>query len=161
MPSPSQGMLYAPFPFRMSRKRSATVTRERASLHQLARGRSLSLPILVVDDDVAVRRSIEWLLQGDGYRVVTAADGAEALDRLRKGLDPWLILLDLAMRGMDGFEFRKAQIQDPRLAPIPVAVYSARGMGARKGGLRGVTYLRKPFDAEALLELVEQHCSRG
>ncbi len=97
----------------MTHKRSEAVARG-SSFRQQTKGavpRRL-LPILVVDDDIAVRRSLEWLLEGMGFRVVTAADGAEALGKLRKGLAPCLIVLDLAMQGMDGFEFRKAQMRD-------------------------------------------------
>lgn len=117
--------------------------------------------VLVVDDDVAMRRSIEWLLEGNGFRVVTAADGAEALERLRKGLEPCLILLDLTMPGMNGIEFRKVQLQDPALAGIPLVVCSADSKAGRRGELRAAAYLEKPFDADTLLELVEQHSSRS
>jgi CheY-like chemotaxis protein len=130
------------------------------SVGERARRPRRLLPVLVVDDDLAVRQAVEWLLEGDGFTVVTAADGAEALDRLRKGLEPCLILLDLMMPRMNGFEFRKAQMQDPKLAAIPLAVCSAHGAAGCEDELRGAAYLAKPFAAGALLELVEQHCAR-
>ncbi len=117
--------------------------------------------VLVVDDDMAMRQSIEWLLEGNGFTVVTAADGGEALERLREGLEPCLILLDLTMRGMDGFEFRKMQMQDPKLAAIPLVICSAGGKPGPMRELRAAAYLEKPFQAESLLKLVEQYCLRS
>jgi CheY-like chemotaxis protein len=114
--------------------------------------------ILVVDDDVAVRNSLRWLLESDGYQVVTAANGGQALDLLRQGLRPCLILLDLMMPAVDGWTFRRIQLEDARLSKIPVVVYSDQG--DPEGKLRGVVRLAKPFGGEELLKVVDRHCFR-
>ncbi len=118
-------------------------------------------PILVVEDCVDVRRSLEWLLRAEGYAVVTAIHGADALRKLQAGLRPCLILLDLQMPEMDGFEFRQLQLQDPQLANIPVVVYSDiryPETAARKH--KATAYVQKPLDLAALLAIVAAHCRR-
>jgi CheY-like chemotaxis protein len=118
-------------------------------------------PILVVEDCTEVRRSLEWLLRAEGYAVVTAVHGADALRKLQAGLRPCLILLDLQMPEMDGFEFRKLQLQDLRLAPIPVLVYSGvRDPAATLKQLNAVAYVQKPLDLDKLLKIVETHCRK-
>jgi CheY-like chemotaxis protein len=86
------------------------------------------------------------LLEGEGYDVNSAVDGADALRWLADSLLPDVILLDLAMPRLDGREFRARQRQDPRLASIPVIVISAeRGM-TTDPSLAGSHFLRKPVD---------------
>ena len=83
-------------------------------------------PILVVEDNADVRDAWEALLEGECYRVVSAASGREALRWLRSSeVMPALILLDLIMPGMNGWDFRAEQSQDETLASIPVIVVSA------------------------------------
>ena len=84
-------------------------------------------PILVVEDEPDLRDALTWVLRQEGYAVSAAANGREALDWLRGSSSPWLILLDLRMPLMDGFEFRVRQLQEPNLAAIPVVVLSAYG----------------------------------
>lgn len=94
---------------------------------------------------------MQMLLELDGFHVVTAADGQEGLDRLRAGLEPMAILLDLCMPRMDGFQFRSAQTQEPRLAAIPVVVYSAQVHAQDHiTALQPAAYLEKPFDVDRL-----------
>src|SRR5438874_8753476 len=83
--------------------------------------------ILVVDDDPGIVESLKDLLEAEGYHVETASNGREALDMLRARQRPNLILLDLTMPEMDGFEFRDEQEWDPRFSEIPVVVISANG----------------------------------
>src|SRR5262245_60743067 len=83
--------------------------------------------ILVVDDDPDVRDALVHLLSAEGYDAETANDGSEALARLKGTSPPSLVLLDLMMPVMDGFEFRVQQLQDPRIADIPVIVFSSGG----------------------------------
>jgi CheY-like chemotaxis protein len=117
--------------------------------------------ILLVEDSVDVRQSMEWLLTMQGYAVVTAIHGADALRKLRGGLVPCLILLDLQMPEMDGFEFRTAQLQDPQLARIPVVVYSGFSDARTAAGqLNATAYLQKPLDLDALLTVVEKCCGK-
>lgn len=113
--------------------------------------------ILIVDDDDASRNAMQTLLELDGFCVVTAADGQEGLDYLQHGLEPMAILLDLCMPRMDGFQFRSAQTQEPRLAAIPVVVYSAQLHSADHiAALRPAAYFEKPFDVDQLRHIFAQ-----
>ena len=118
--------------------------------------------ILIVEDDEPVREALVALLEGAGYRVVEAADGAEALQRLR-GTDPvGLILLDLMMPVMNGWEFRDHQRRDPALAAIPVVIVTADHAAAAKAAAVGAAgCLLKPFEVPELLGLVERYCPVG
>jgi CheY-like chemotaxis protein len=113
---------------------------------------------MVVEDDFAIRETLRELLEDEGYRVTQAANGAEALARLRTVGAPKLILLDLMMPVMDGWEFRHAIQEDPRLAEIPVIVISAEhGVESKVGAMRVQGYLSKPFELEQLLQAVERY----
>jgi PAS domain S-box-containing protein len=115
--------------------------------------------VMLVDDDAMIRESFAEVLADEGYRVVTAADGAEALRRLRTGALPRVIFLDLMMPAMDGPTFRAEQTRDPTLAAIPVVVMSAAGDVAKRSvALGAAETLRKPVRYEALLALVERFC---
>src|SRR6185436_19157933 len=81
--------------------------------------------VLVVDDHEDVRMALEAVLVANGSEVVTASEGEEALGRLRDGVRPCVIVLDLMMPKLDGWEFREAQLADAALASIPVIVLSA------------------------------------
>jgi len=120
-------------------------------------------PILIVEDDHDLRDALEYLLRACGYQVVAAVDGEEALEHLRKGVDPCLILLDLLMPRKDGFQFRAEQLQCAKFAKIPTIAYSGIYTGAglrQKAGALGITtVLEKPVDYNGLLDLIEQHCS--
>ena len=114
--------------------------------------------VMVVEDDVAIRETIRELLEEEGLRVVGAANGMEALDRLKVGGAPCVILLDLMMPVMDGWAFRDAQRRDPDLAPIPVLVISAdHGLDRQVGALGAAGYLAKPFALEELLQAVHRY----
>jgi CheY-like chemotaxis protein len=118
-------------------------------------------PVLVVDDDSEAREALSCLLELNGFTVVTAGDGDEALGQLRDGLRPCLIVLDLMMPQKDGFAFRHEQLEAPDLAAIPVAVCSAvYDVRQASGLLRADAYLTKPVDVDALLNLVIRHCER-
>ena len=118
--------------------------------------------ILVVEDDFDIRLVMQLALEGEGYRVVTAGDGQEALEHLRSNELPSLILLDLMMPRMDGTDFRAVQRQDPALAGIPVVVLSADTRINEKAVAIGVeSILRKPIDLDALLELVQRYCGQS
>jgi CheY-like chemotaxis protein len=80
--------------------------------------------VLVVDDDVGVRQMLARALEFEGFVVVEAANGKEALTRLRSGRRPGIIVLDLRMPVMDGWAFRTAQQKDSRIAGIPVVILS-------------------------------------
>jgi CheY-like chemotaxis protein len=116
--------------------------------------------ILLVEDDPDSRACMRSLLEVEGYVVHTAADGAEALKHLRSGLKPGLIVLDLMMPGMDGFQFRKEQLRDPKLSAIPVVIYSGHhDAKANAALLEPTAYVQKPIDFERFLSLVSAHCA--
>jgi CheY-like chemotaxis protein len=116
--------------------------------------------VLVVEDDRPIRDSMVQVLQDEGYAVLVAIDGSEALRLLRDTPElPGLILLDLMMPTMDGFQFRAEQLADPRLSSIPVVVLSADvNVFARAETLHVQGVLKKPLSLDALLGCVEQHC---
>ena len=113
---------------------------------------------MVVEDDYAIRETLRELLEEEGYRVTQASNGAEALARLRSMRAPRLILLDLMMPVMDGWEFRSAIRRDEKLASIPVIVLSAdHGLDQKVSGLAVQGYLSKPFELDDLLKEVERY----
>ena len=110
--------------------------------------------ILLVEDDPEARDEMAGVLRREGYAVVAAADGEEALEAVRREM-PALILLDLMMPVMDGFEFRVRQMQDPALAEIPIIVLSGGWDLQRKAAALGATAcLQKPVDPSRLLAMV-------
>jgi CheY-like chemotaxis protein len=116
-------------------------------------------PVLIVEDDADLREMMAQLLTLEGFRSETAANGREALDYLHVRPRPDVILLDLMMPIMDGWEFRKRQQDDPALADVPVIVLTALDQAqARASELEGVSFLKKPLDFDRLLELVRRHC---
>jgi CheY-like chemotaxis protein len=115
----------------------------------------MGLDILVVDDDVGSRDALTRLLTDEGYEVAGAANGIEAFDYLRRS-PPRLIIFDLMMPVLDGWEFREQQRKDPALARIPVIATSA--------ALRIVdadAFFRKPIDVGKLLSTVSTFLERG
>jgi CheY-like chemotaxis protein len=96
-------------------------------------------------------------LELEGYQVEVAANGRQALERLIAGMQPCVILLDLMMPVMDGWQFRREQVRSPELAEIPVIVVSAAGRD-RIAEIDANAYLTKPVDLEQLLERVSHYC---
>jgi CheY-like chemotaxis protein len=115
--------------------------------------------VLVVDDHEDVRRALEALLVAEGSAVVTASEGEEALDRLRGGCRPCVIVLDLMMPKLDGWQFRHAQLADPTLADIPVVAVSAYDRLRERASASGIeAVLTKPVDPDELLSFVGRYC---
>ncbi len=113
--------------------------------------------ILVVEDDAVTRESLGLILGAQGYDVLGAANGQDALGLLRSGPHPNLILLDLMMPIMDGWQFRREQAADTALSAIPVVVLSADGNVQQKAtALRATGYLQKPVEVESLLDAIRQ-----
>ena len=116
-------------------------------------------PILVVEDDADIRSGVAEVLREEGYDVATAAHGAEALEWLRTGNSASLILLDLMMPVMDGWEFRGEQLRDPRAARIPVVVLSGAGDVGQHASSLGVDgFLVKPLNLGDLFGAAERYC---
>ena len=115
--------------------------------------------ILVVEDDEGAREALSDILREEGFDVRLAANGREALEQLEGGMRPCVILLDLVMPVMDGWEFRQRQLRHEGLAPIPVVVLTAT-TGDGPEAVPASDVLRKPVDFDALLARVETHCVR-
>jgi CheY-like chemotaxis protein len=115
--------------------------------------------VMVVEDDEDIRNGVRDILEDEGYRVEPAADGRDALAKLRAGAArPSVILLDLMMPVMDGRTFRHAQMSDPALGEIPVVVLSADSSAhAKATAIRAAGLLKKPLRLEALLDVVAAH----
>jgi CheY-like chemotaxis protein len=119
--------------------------------------------VLVIDDDEDIRTTLQEVLRDQGFTVACAANGREALDMLlRDELNPALILLDLAMPEMDGYEFRQEQQKVPRLAQIPVVLFSGQADAAQAAkSLNAAALMPKPLRLEGLVTLVDQLARRG
>jgi len=117
--------------------------------------------VLLIDDHPDLRDGLEILLGLEGYAVETAANGRDALMKLYLGLRPCLIVMDLMMPVMNGFEFRQMQLADDRLADIPIVAYSGITDPAANRQLRAAAYLHKPSDPEQLAAIVRQLCPRA
>ena len=116
--------------------------------------------ILVIEDDDSIRTSIAEVLKYGGYDVAFAENGQVALDLLRGGLKPHLIMLDLMMPVMDGPTFRTHQRQDPDLAKIPVVVISANSnIKDRLGPHDTLPIIRKPPDIEDIISMAGKYAS--
>ena len=114
--------------------------------------------VFVVEDDVDTRDMLGRFLELEGFHVELASNGRQALDRLNSGIHPCIILLDLMMPVMDGWQFRRQQVLDQSLASIPVIVVSAAGKD-RIADIDATAYLSKPVDLEQLLDRVTRHCA--
>ena len=113
--------------------------------------------ILVVEDNDDVREMMAVTLELEGHEVSTAANGRDALNQLRAGHRPCVILLDLMMPVMNGWEFRQAMENDPSLKSVPVVIVSA-ATAELIHGAQAAAYLPKPLDIEELLHVVGGFC---
>jgi CheY-like chemotaxis protein len=118
---------------------------------------STHCPVLIVEDDQDLREMMAQLLSLEGFQAATVSNGREALEYLHEGERPQVILLDLMMPVMDGWEFRRQQQADPSLARLPVIVLSALDQG-RASSLDANAFLKKPLDFDRLLTLVRGYC---
>jgi two-component system response regulator MprA len=100
------------------------------------------------------------LLRAEGYGVVTAADGEQALERLQAGLEPCVIVLDLVMPRKNGFEFRTDQMRTPRFATIPTLAYSSDERFRGRSERLGIPFFRKPHDLAQLLDAIARLCGK-
>jgi len=116
--------------------------------------------ILIVEDDADVRGALTAVLESEGYRVVEAAHGREALQHLRANAEGFcMILLDLWMPVMNGWQFRAEQMKDPTLAQVPVIVVTADHAAAKSAtGLAAVEYVTKPIEMDQLLQQIARYC---
>ena len=117
--------------------------------------------VLVVDDDSTVRTTLKELFETEGYDVAVAANGRAALNHLKVGMRPCVVLLDLMMPVMDGWDFRTEQLKDPALKEIPVFILTAAGFSDAtiRAQFGNVPFVPKPPPHEELLAMVRRICS--
>lgn len=112
--------------------------------------------VAIVEDDSEFRNMLRELLEEEQYRVVAVANGAEALEAL-SNIVPNVILLDVSMPVMDGFDFLRFRNEDPRLAAVPVVlVTNARPHERPTTGVSNV--VRKPIDIDEILFAIRRYC---
>jgi len=120
-----------------------------------------SSTVLVVDDDPGIRESVTEVLTSEGYRVLQAGDGTEALLHLSRLSGHCVVLLDLAMPRMNGRELLAELSQREQTGRTPVLVMSANAHPGELDHPQVVALLRKPFELEELLRWVEICAARG
>jgi CheY-like chemotaxis protein len=114
--------------------------------------------VLIVEDDADLREMMAQLLTLEGFAAATVSNGREALAYLRAHAAPDVILLDLMMPVMDGWEFRREQRLDREMAEVPVIVLSALDQ-TRVAEVAADAFLKKPLDFDRLLELIRRYCA--
>lgn len=115
--------------------------------------------ILVADDEEDVKIIVQLFLESKGYEIVTAYDGLDAIDKA-KSERPDLILLDIMMPVLDGFEVCRRLKSEPSTAPVPVIMISASSQSeSKKRGLEAgaVDYIVKPFEPDHLAKVLAKH----
>lgn len=114
--------------------------------------------VLLIDDDVDISEAIKAILIDEGYQISCVYNGKEALEFLDKAnSNPSLILLDIMMPKMNGYEFRKEQLKDNKINKIPTVVFSAAGKFDDEESYQFTETIKKPLDLERLLKLVSTH----
>lgn len=122
-------------------------------------GATADHPVLIVDDDHGIRGVLSQILQDEGHAVSTASNGLEALQKIRS-VEPCLILLDLMMPVMNGWEFMDRRSEQGTMASIPVVVISADKQARDKAAALGAAdCLEKPIDLNRLIDTVERFCA--
>lgn len=117
--------------------------------------------ILLIEDDPHLRDSVQAVLEVEGFQVVTAEHGLEGLQRLEVTESPCLIVLDLMMPVMNGWEFLETMRERPDTAQPPVVVVSAAAQLDDVQQRFQCQVLRKPFEVDHLIAVAEQHCQRS
>lgn len=120
----------------------------------------MSHEILIVEDDSALREALAQVLSDEGYELLSARDGLEAVNCLKMGNRPDVILLDLSMPVVNGWEFRMFQKRDPELARIPVVLITAGGYSREEvAWLEPSALIPKPVDVGVLLAVIRRFCA--
>jgi CheY-like chemotaxis protein len=115
--------------------------------------------VLFVEDAVALRAPLTSLLELNGYRVGWVGNGREALEYLRRADPPGLVLLDLLLPEMDGWQFLRELRRDPALASTPVVLVSAAdGVPQTASAMGAVGYLEKPVVLKELMDAIRDNC---
>ena len=116
--------------------------------------------VLVVEDDPDIREMLQYLLAANGYETACASNGREALARMAERL-PCVVLLDMHMPVMDGWEFRRCQLHDPRNARVPVVAVTAHFDPRDVERQLGVKCLSKPIHVDQIVTEVRHLCASG
>jgi len=144
-----------------ARSRQAERSARARANHQRAGNRDMrDAPVLVVDDSITMRRVTERLLLREGVRVVLASDGLDALEKL-KTVYPAVIVSDIEMPRLDGFDLVRRIRADARITDIPIIIISSRVAQKHQDiatQLGADHYLGKPFREAELLALVRRYC---
>ncbi len=120
------------------------------------------MQVLIVDDDAALREALCDTLELQGHQCAAVANGREALNHLRRSKRPCVILLDLMMPQMNGWEFRETQLKNPQFADIPVIIITAHAIPVDNAEtLAAAGYLGKPVHPERLLRAAADWCLPG
>jgi CheY-like chemotaxis protein len=117
-------------------------------------------PILIVEDDAPTRDLLRLFLENEGFEVAVAGDGRGALEHLRKRGLPCVILLDLSMPGMDGWQFMDTLARHPTWIGVPVVLLTGADGVAREDALAmgADELLHKPVDPEILTDVMDRYC---
>jgi len=121
--------------------------------------RNISANILLIEDEVDIRTILKDALAWEGYHVYTASNGKEGMEILPEIPAPCLILLDLMMPVMNGWEFADALEMDSAYGDIPIVTLSAFSDPGKR--IRAAGSIKKPVDWDALFALVRKHCGLG
>ena len=122
----------------------------------------MAYKILVVDDEPTIVRLMEFILARQGHEMIVAVNGEEALEKI-KSQHPDLVLLDIMMPRIDGYEVAQRLRADPATAKLPIIMLSAKAQDEdiRKGVEVGVDeYITKPFTPDHLVQVVAKHLDR-
>ena len=122
-------------------------------------GKNASRNILLIEDESDIREILKDALEWEGYRVYTASNGKEGMEILLEMPTPGLILLDLMMPVMNGWEFANELQTDREYVDIPIVALSAFSDPEKKIRIKG--FIKKPVDLDLLLSLVREHCGPG
>jgi CheY-like chemotaxis protein len=114
--------------------------------------------VLVVDDDVEIRETLAGVLVEEGYDVAKAVNGREALDQIHEGLRPTVIVLDMMMPVMDGWDFLEERAKDEAIKHVPVVIISATPEDLQPPGV--CAFVRKPMRLNDLLAVIARESSR-
>ncbi len=117
--------------------------------------------ILIIEDDEAIRTSLRDVLFSEGYKIYDAANGNMAFEVLETLSGSSLLLLDLMMPTMNGYEFSAAIKTMPQYSKHPIVIMSASRDGEQYAKQEGYSFLKKPLDVEGLLQLVAQYCEKN
>ena len=114
--------------------------------------------IMIVDDDKDILLSVKTILEANGYKVYPFDNGIDCLRALNEGKNPTLILLDIMMPEMSGWEIRRRLEENPRWSRIPIVFLTARANETAEEMYEryGVGYVRKPFDVNNFINIIEK-----